>query len=157
MKEFSTQPFQGNTEASLDIRENENQKILSENIVDNPENMDIKHYEQYFPQVTFKDGSILTIEHIMEGWKAVTKDLIINAQREKGTDDNYAVIFLDKDSQNDFSALSGKGMFNAKHQIEPFIRFIERETAGKWYASCDDRKRMRVYSRWLPKDKIIYE
>ena len=91
----------------------------------------------------------------IEGWRYSTENLTITASREVGTNNPYSVIF--HGGSGDYQELTGKGMFNAVKELKPFIEYLDKKTGGNWYASCDDRKRMHVYSRWLPPKKIKYE
>ena len=158
MKEsYQNSTFESEDSPSDDESSDQNERNIFEIAVDNPENLNITRYEKYIPAFKSEDGCIVCKSFIREGWQAITQDLIIDAGRMKGDQTDYGLVFTDRDSGYDFQALSGKGMFNAKKQIEPFITFLDRESCGKWYASCDDPKRERVYRRWLPSEKIKHE
>lgn len=112
---------------------------------------------------SYDDGDVV----LNETYETKTNNLVVEAEKvtvleskdgrsqESETATMFGVIFHDGDG--DFSKLTGKGMFAATKEVLPFIAFIDKQTSGNWYASCDDKKRMKVYERWLPKEKIICE
>lgn len=130
---------------------------LREHPIENELGLDIVRYEEDVPAVHTRDGDVIMGAHVTEGWRARTEDLVISAQRVKGSDGSFGITFWDKDGGKDFTHLSKKGMFAAKAQLDPVIRLIDKETQGNWHASCDDEQRARVYARWLPKEKIVME